>query len=184
MTKVLCQLSDYFVVIFQVAQNRLKFGMSAVFVLRKCACFFFQEWHRKIWTKSYEIEPPLCPSPNNVGFGSLRAKTLCVSFTLLEEGGWGVCVCVCGGGGGGGIPVDYEKLEKQLCHIRAAFTDRCIHTESDWFCVQITEVDIFLSPFSSVESTVHGIVPVFKCLTMYMTLGGHEWGCATDIVKP
>ena len=36
-------------------------------------------------TAPIEVNPPplLCPSPNNVGFRSLRAKTLCVPFTLL-----------------------------------------------------------------------------------------------------
>ena len=92
---------DYFVAIFQVAQNQLQFGMSTLFVLKNVPVFFFQEC-RKIWTKLHQIQPsplPLCPSPNNVEIWSLRAKTLCVC----------VCVCVCvsfmlleGDEGGGG----------------------------------------------------------------------------------
>ena len=39
--------------------------------------------HKIVWN------PTPRPSPNNIGFRSLRAKTLCVSFTLLEGGGGG-----------------------------------------------------------------------------------------------
>ena len=92
-------LCDYFVAIFQVAQNRLKFGMSTLFVLKNVPVFFFQEC-RTIWTKVRQIQPPppppplsLCPSPNNVGFQSLRAKTLKHCACLLRYW-WG---------GGGGV---------------------------------------------------------------------------------
>ena len=48
--------------------------------VKKCPCgFFFQEC-KNIWTKLCQIQPPLplCRSPNNVEFRSLRAKTLCM----------------------------------------------------------------------------------------------------------
>ena len=54
------------------------------FCVKKCPCFF-QEC-RKIWTKLRQI-PLLCPSPNNVGFRSLRAKTLCMCL-IYAIGGW------------------------------------------------------------------------------------------------
>ena len=38
----------------------------------------------KILWNSTPPPPPLCPSPKDVGFRSLRAQTLCVSFTLLD----------------------------------------------------------------------------------------------------
>ena len=91
--------NDYFVAIFQVAPNRLKFGMSTLFVL-KGAIFSRMQ---KIWKKLCQIHPPpppalpLCSSRNNVEFRSLRAKTLCMCLLRYWreiEGG--------GGGGGGG----------------------------------------------------------------------------------
>ena len=83
----------YFVAIFQVARNPLKFGMPTLLVLKR-SMLFFQEG-RKIWTNMCENPPPPPPllslslslSPNIVGFRSLRTKTL--------------CMCVCYGIGGG-----------------------------------------------------------------------------------
>ena len=63
---------------------------STLFVLKNVHVFF--QASRKIWTKLREMQPPppLCPSPNNIGFRSLRAKTLHVFFMLLEgDGGEG-----------------------------------------------------------------------------------------------
>ena len=77
----------YFVAIFQVARNPLKFGMPILFVLKHVPVFFFQE-SRKIWTKLHENPSPLCPSPNIVGFRSLRTKTLCMCV-FYAIGGWG-----------------------------------------------------------------------------------------------
>ena len=105
----------YFIAIFQVAQNRLKVGMSTLFVLKNVLLFviFF----------SAEKCLSLCPSPNNVGFQSLRAKTLCVCllrhwrktqghFFTEKELAWQ-------------ISVDSEPLEKSLqnCHIGPACTE-------------------------------------------------------------
>ena len=88
-----CKLatSGDFVAIFQVAQNLLKFAMSTLFVLNVLG-FFFQEGGN-LWTKLCENPPPppplLCPSPNNVGFQSLRAKTLLCVFYAIGRGGGG-----------------------------------------------------------------------------------------------
>ena len=95
-------LCDYFVAIFQVPQNRLKFGMSTPFVPKKVPVFFFQEC-RKIWTKLRQIQPlhplSLCPPPNNVGFRYFKAKTLCVCLLhywwgRMREGGVDFQECV------------------------------------------------------------------------------------------
>ena len=80
--------NDYFVAIFQVAPNRLKFGMSTLFVLKNVPVGFFS-------LCQINPPPPLYSSPNNVEFRSLRAKTL--SFTLLE-GDWGGGCKKVGGG--------------------------------------------------------------------------------------
>ena len=63
--------------------------------------------------------PHLCPSPNNLGFQSLRAKTLCVFYAIEEDGGGGGE----GGRGGGGFKNLFEALwhffkekESQLSH--------------------------------------------------------------------
>ena len=91
---------DYFVAIFQVAKNRLKFAMSTLFVLKN-ARFFFREC-RKTWTKHHEIQPPPSLSVSKQRRISILdgQNTVRVSFTLLEGGrGWG---CEKGGGGGGG----------------------------------------------------------------------------------
>ena len=88
---------DDFIAIVQVAQNRLKFGMSTLFVLRNVPVYF-SRMQKNIDKTTWNSTPPLCPSPN-IGFQSLRAKTLCMC--LLRY--WSeVCVCVWGGGGGGG----------------------------------------------------------------------------------
>ena len=76
--------SNNFVAIVQVAQNPLKCAMLTLFVLKNAP--FFQEG-RRIWTKLHENPPPPphppCPSPNNVGFRSLRAKhCACVLYAI------------------------------------------------------------------------------------------------------
>ena len=86
-------ICTYFVAIFEVAWNPLKFGMPILFVLEN-GRVFFQEG-RKIWTKLRENPPPppppsLCPSPNIVGFWSLRTKTLCMCVFYANGGGGGV----------------------------------------------------------------------------------------------
>ena len=56
------------------------------FVLLKCPCFFSRR-HKNMDKIARSSTPPsLCPSPNNVGFRFLRAKTPCVCV-ILEEGG-------------------------------------------------------------------------------------------------
>ena len=73
-------LNDDFVAIFQVAPNRLKFGMSTLFVLKNVPVLFYQEC-RNIWTQFCQIQhpPSLSVRPgNNVEFRSLRAETLCM----------------------------------------------------------------------------------------------------------
>ena len=68
-------LCDYFIAIFQVAQNWLKFGMSTLFVLKNVPVFFKNaEKYGQNCVKLNPL-PSLCPSPNNVGFWYLRAKT-------------------------------------------------------------------------------------------------------------
>ena len=88
---------DYFVAIFQVAQNRLKFGMSTPFVLKHVPVFFFKNAEKYgqscVKFNATPPPPPLCPSPNNIGFRSLRAKTLCVCLLRYWRE-------VLGGGGG------------------------------------------------------------------------------------
>ena len=83
------------------------------FCVKKCPCVFFFQESRKIWTKLHETLPPpppprplpLCPSPNIVGFRSLRTKTLYVCVLRhwpLEGVGKRAEV-----GGGGGV--DFQE---------------------------------------------------------------------------
>ena len=77
----------YFVAIFQVARNPLKFGMPILFLLKNVPVVFFFEESRKIWTKLHK-NPPI------VGLLSLRTKTLCMCVLRhwrgrRAEGGWG-----------------------------------------------------------------------------------------------
>ena len=55
------------------------------FCVKKCPCVFFknaQKMDKIVWNSSPPPPPdPLCSSPNNVGFRSLRAKTLCVCLS-------------------------------------------------------------------------------------------------------
>ena len=61
------------------------------FCVKKCPCGFFFKKAEKYGPHYTKIHPsPLCPSPNIVGFRSLRTKTLCM------------CVFYNIGGGGGG----------------------------------------------------------------------------------
>ena len=78
------------------------------FCVKKCPCFFFKkaEKHGPNYTKIHPNPPPpppLSPSPNIVGFRSLRTKTLCMCvFYAIGGGGEGRR----GGGGqkgGGGL---------------------------------------------------------------------------------
>ena len=64
------------------------------FCVKKCSCGFFSR-QKNINQITRKSPLPLCPSPNIVGFRSLRTKTpcMCVFYTI----GWGE-----GGGGGGG----------------------------------------------------------------------------------
>ena len=89
------RLKTYFAANFLVAWNLLKFGMPTLFVLKNVPVFF-QEG-RKICIILHE-KPTLLlfPHPNNVGFQSLRAKTLCMCVLCYWRGGGG------GGGDGGG----------------------------------------------------------------------------------
>ena len=59
-------------------------------------CVFFKK-AEKYRPNFVKIHPPLCPSPNIVGFQPLRTKTLCMCVFMPLEGGGGR-----GGGGGGG----------------------------------------------------------------------------------
>ena len=85
--------SDYFIAIFQAVPNRLKFGMSTLFVLRNVP-FSRMQKHGQKWVKFNPPPLPLCLSPNNVEFRSLRA---CVFYAIggrlrgggVQEGGGG-----------------------------------------------------------------------------------------------
>ena len=85
---------DYFVAIFQVAQNRLKFGMSTLVLKKMPLCFFFKNagnyGQNCVKFNTPPPPPPLFPSPNNVGFRSLRAQTLCVCLLRYWREGVGV----------------------------------------------------------------------------------------------
>ena len=75
--------SNNFVAIFQVAQNALKFAMSTLFCVKKCPCVFSRKAEMD---KIVRTPLPLSLSPNNVGFWSLRAKTLCVCVLCYWRG--------------------------------------------------------------------------------------------------
>ena len=55
-------LNDYFVAIFQVAPNRLKFGMSTLFVLKTVPVFFFHKRGSKASNTFLKVQPPPPPS--------------------------------------------------------------------------------------------------------------------------
>ena len=57
--------SDYFTAIFQVALNRLKFGMSTLFVLKNVPVFFFHERGSKASNTFLKVHPPPLPSISN-----------------------------------------------------------------------------------------------------------------------
>ena len=67
------------------------------FCVKKCPCFFFHKWGSNASTPPPPPPPPpplpLCSSPNNVKFRSLRAKTLCMCLLRywreIEGGGGG-----------------------------------------------------------------------------------------------
>ena len=111
-----CKLApnDYFVAIFKVAPNRLKFGMSTLFVLKNIPVGFFSRMQKhmdKIVSNSIPL--PLCSSPNNVEFQPLRAKTLCMYLLCywreIEGGG-----CEKVGGGGWTFKNVFEALLPRL----------------------------------------------------------------------
>ena len=53
--------------------------MPILFVLKSVSFFFKKaEKHGPNCTKIHPTPLPLCPSPNIVGFQSLRTKTLCI----------------------------------------------------------------------------------------------------------
>ena len=87
--------NDYFVAIFQVSPNRLKFGMSTLCVLKNVPVGFYFKNAETSGQNCVKFNPPplpLCPSPNNVEFRSLRAKTLCMCllrYCREIEGGGG-----------------------------------------------------------------------------------------------
>ena len=77
--------SDYFVAIFQVAPNRLKFGMSTLFVLKNVPVFFIKNAD-KICGKNcvkFNTPPPSPPPPSpsvskQCRISIFEAKTLCM----------------------------------------------------------------------------------------------------------
>ena len=90
--------NDYFVSIFQVAPNRLKFGMSTLCVLKNVPVGFFFKNAETSGQNCVKFPPPPPPS---LSISKQRRisifegqNTVHVSFTLLV-GDWG------GGGGGG-----------------------------------------------------------------------------------
>ena len=50
--------NDYFVAIFQVAPNRLKFGMSTLFVLKNVPVLFFPQAGKQGFQHILESSPP------------------------------------------------------------------------------------------------------------------------------
>ena len=93
--------NDYFIVIFQVAQNRLKFGMSNLFVLKNVPVVFFFKNAETSGQICVKFNPPPPPPPSLSVSKQRRISifegqnTVHVSFTLV--GGR-----LRGGGGGGG----------------------------------------------------------------------------------
>ena len=74
------------------------------FCVKKCPCVFHflknAETPGQICVKyNPPPPPPLCPSPNNVEFRSLRTKTLCMCLLHYLEGDWGGGGCEKGRGG-------------------------------------------------------------------------------------
>ena len=95
--------SDYFLAIFQVAPNRLKFGMSTLFVLKNVPVFFSTSGEARLQTHSWKFTP--CPSrtpppppqsPSNsvkdtcTVFWPSKIEILCCLETDREGGGEGV----------------------------------------------------------------------------------------------
>ena len=105
-------MTIYFVAIFQVAENRLKFGMSALLVLRNVPVSFFKNTE-----KLHPILPPPPPPPLSI-FKQCRISilesqnTVCVSFTLFE--GWGGGDARRVGGGGWTFKNVFEALFPRL----------------------------------------------------------------------
>ena len=61
------------------------------FCVKKCPCICFFKNAERYGQNCVKFNPPppplLCPSPNNVGFRSLRVKTLCVCLLRYWRGG-------------------------------------------------------------------------------------------------
>ena len=86
---------DYFVAIFQVAPNRLKFGMSTLFVLKNVPVYFFSRMQNNTDKIASNSTPPSLSVSKQRRISIFEGQnTVRVCFTLLEED-WG--------GGGGGV---------------------------------------------------------------------------------
>ena len=82
---------DYFVAIFQVAQNRLKFGMSTLFVLKNVCSRVQKNMDKIAWNSTPSTLPLLLSVSKQRRISILENQnTVRVSFTLLEGrgGGW------------------------------------------------------------------------------------------------
>ena len=91
-------VSTYFVAIFQVARNPLKFGMSDSFYVKQCPVFFFHKRGNEASNTLLTVQPPLLPPPpplpsNGVKhthaqcFSSQQSKSYNVWRRTQEEGG-------------------------------------------------------------------------------------------------
>ena len=90
-------LNDYFVAIFQISRNRLKFGISTLCVLKNVPVVLFFKNAETSGRDCVKFNPPPPLSVSKQRRISIfeGQNNVHVSFTLLE-GDWG------GGGGGGG----------------------------------------------------------------------------------
>ena len=97
-------LCDYFVAILHVAPNRLKFGMSHSFCVKKCPCVFFHKRGSKASNTFLKVQtflpPPFSPlppppSPSN----SIMTHAQCFGPQRSKFGDGQRA----GGGGGGGL---------------------------------------------------------------------------------
>ena len=79
--------SDYFVAIFQVAPNRLKFGMSTLFVLKNVPVFFFPQAGKQVFKHILESSPPAFshPPPPPPSIPSNSIKDTCSVLALKDR---------------------------------------------------------------------------------------------------